>query len=200
MVAPLVSLAAAPLLPARMLLAPCLLCAVLLLPTVGSCQTAIITQRYDNARTGQNLSETILNTANVNSTSFGKLFTRAVDDQVYAQPLYVPKVTIPGLGVRNILYVATANNSVYAFDADEPSAATPLWHINLTDAVPGARPVRARDVGQGCGTYRNQTGNIGIVGTPVIDPATRTLYVVARSKTDSLAIGATTWALYESAG
>ena len=150
-------------------------------PAAGLCQSSITTQRYDNARTGQNLSETILNESNVNPATFGKLFTRAVDDQVYAQPLYIPNVTVPNVGNRNILYVATVNNSVYAFDADDPGAAEPLWRVSLTVAESGARPVNASDVGHNCGTYRDYAGNIGIVGTPTIDETRRTLYVIARS-------------------
>jgi hypothetical protein len=138
---------------------------------------SVTTQRYDNGRTGQNLSETILNTSNVNPARFGKLFTRAVDDGIYAQPLYVPNVTVPHVGTRNVLYVATVNNSVYAFDADEPGAATPLWTVNLTGV--DARPVNAGDMSPGYGDMR---GNIGIVGTPVIDTATQTIYLVARTK------------------
>ena len=145
-------------------------------------QVSVTTQRYDAARTGQNLAETTLNASNVGPETFGKLFTRAVDDQIYAQPLYVPRVAVPRAGVRNVVYVATVNNSVYAFDADDPRAAAPLWHVNFNDPARGVRPVANTDVGQKCGTYRDFSGNIGIVGTPVIDEATRTIYVVARTK------------------
>ena len=138
-------------------------------------ELSVTTQRYDNARTGQNLSETILNTSNVNPVGFGKLFTRAVDDEIYAQPLYVSSVSIPKVGVRNVLYVATVNNTVYAFDADRPDAGEPLWKVNLTDTVPGVTPVKARDVGHLCGAYRDITENIGIVGTPVIHPGRQTI-------------------------
>jgi hypothetical protein len=143
---------------------------------------SVTTQGYDNARTGLNRSETILNTSNVNPAAFGKLFTRAVDDHIYAQPLYVPKVTIPNAGVRNVLYVATVNNSVYAFDADDPGAATPLWRVNLNGGTPGARPINTREVGQHCEPYRDFQGSIGIVGTPVIDAPRQALYVVVRTK------------------
>ena len=84
--------------------------------------------------------------------------------------------------VVNVVYVASVSNSVYAFDADDPGAAAPLWHANLTGAANGARPVRNSDVGQGCGTYRDFRRQIGIVGTPVIDAKTNTLYVVAERK------------------
>ena len=152
------------------------------LTACGPSELSVTTQRYDNARTGQNLSETILNTSNVNPGGFGKLFTRAVDDEIYAQPLYVSKLGIPKVGVRNVLYVATVNNTVYAFDADRPEAGEPLWKVNLTDTVPGAMPVKARDVGHNCGAYRDITENIGIVGTPVIHAGRQTIYLVARTK------------------
>jgi hypothetical protein len=101
---------------------------------------SITTQRYDNARSGQNLSEGVLSTSNVSPATFGKLFTRPVDDEIHAQPLYVPGVAIPGAGMRNVLYVATASNPVYAFDADDPAATAPLWRVNLHNGLPGARP------------------------------------------------------------
>ena len=85
---------------------------------VAADAVAVLTQHNNNARTGANLDETTLNTANVAPGSFGKLFTRAVDGHIYAQPLYVPGVVIPGSGVRNVVYVATQHNSVYAYDAD----------------------------------------------------------------------------------
>src|SRR5687767_8163388 len=84
-------------------------------------QITISTNRYDGARTGANLSESRLTTSNVNVTQFGKLFSYTVDGSVYAQPLYMPGVTIAGTP-RNVLYVATMHDKVYAFDADSPSA------------------------------------------------------------------------------
>jgi hypothetical protein len=153
-----------------------------MLPGVGHCEVNVMMQGYDNARTGQNLAETTLTTSNVSPATFGKLFTRAVDDEVYAQPLYVSGVDVPGKGTRNVLYVATVNNSVYAFDADDPSAPLPLWHVNLTGKKEGERPVTARDVGQNYARYHDFSNNIGIVGTPVIDAQRQTLYVVARTR------------------
>ncbi len=92
-------------------------------------QASVLTWHNDNARTGQNLAETILTPANVRSTSFGKKCSYAVDGQVYAQPLYVPSVSIAG-GTHNVIYVATEHDSVYAFDADCLSAAA-LWHASV---------------------------------------------------------------------
>jgi len=78
----------------------------------------VTTYHNDNARTGQNLSETILTTANVAWSTFGKLYTIPVDGRVDAQPLYVPAVTFPAVGTHNALYAASEHGSVYAFDAD----------------------------------------------------------------------------------
>lgn len=142
----------------------------------------VITQHNDNARTGANLAETVLDTSNVTVSKFGMLFRRAVDDQIYAQPLYVPGVEIPGKGVHNVVYVATMNDSIYAFDADDPAAAAPLWHVSFIDPANGVTPVTNVDVGFNCGLYKDISGNIGILSTPVIDEATGTLYAVAKTK------------------
>src|ERR1044072_1458533 len=125
----------------------------LLSPAPALAQTPVVTQHNDHARTGANLTETVLNTTTVNVSQFGKLFERTVDDEIYGQPLYVPGVTIPGVGVRNVVYVATNNDSVYAFDADDPTAASPLWRVNYTNPAAGIVPVSRTDVGQACGTY-----------------------------------------------
>src|SRR5579885_2631421 len=92
----------------------------------ASAGVAVLTQHNDNNRSGLDLNETILNTTNVTARRFGKLFTRRVDGQVYAQPLYISNLSIPGRGTHNVVFVATMNNSVYAYDADDPAAATPL--------------------------------------------------------------------------
>src|SRR4029077_7744651 len=89
-------------------------------------QVSVLTQHNNIARTGANLAETTLTPGNVNVATFGKLFTRTVDGQMFAQPLYVPQVTINGT-TQNVVYVATENNTVYAFDADNPGASAPLW-------------------------------------------------------------------------
>jgi hypothetical protein len=136
----------------------------------------VLTRSYNNQRTGANLSEVLLNTANVNSNQFGKLFMLPVDDQIFAQILYVSAVPISGAN-HNVIYVATANNTVYAFDADTPG--NPLWQENFNGA---GVPTVNTQVGQGCtGGYRDFIGNIGIVGTPVIDAASRTMYFVTRT-------------------
>jgi hypothetical protein len=94
-----------------------------------SAQVSVLTYRNDNNRSGANLNKTLLNTSNVNSLQFGKLFALSVDGQIFAQPLYVLGVAIPGMGTHNVVFVATENNTMYAFDVDQPGA--PLWQNNL---------------------------------------------------------------------
>lgn len=151
----------------------CWLLLALCLP-VGA-QVPVTTQHNDNSRTGQNLNETILNTSNVNAEHFGELFFRTVDGQIYAQVLYVPGVTIHH-AVQNVVYVATENNSVYAFNADSASASSPLWSANLGTAVPYS------DLGIGC---TGLSPLVGITSTPVIDTSSKTMYVVAKTKSTS---------------
>jgi uncharacterized protein (TIGR03437 family) len=136
-------------------------------------QVSVLTYHNDLARTGQNLNETILTPPRVRSGQFGKLFTEAVDGQVYAQPLYMPAVNITGKGLHNVVFVATEHDSVYAFDADR-AAAQPLWHANFTDSALGVTAAPADSLN--CAAIAPE---VGITGTPVIDPATGTLYVVA---------------------
>jgi hypothetical protein len=136
----------------------------------------VLTNRYDAARTGANLSETKLTVANVNVSQFGKLYSYPVDGSVYAQPLYVSGVLINGTP-RNVLYVATMNDKVYAFDADSSSAA-PLWMRDFTNP-PSVTPVPIADI---VGPNFNVVGNVGIQSTPVIDAASGTIYLVARTK------------------
>ncbi len=141
--------------------------------STSTAQVTVLTQHNDNQRTGANLDETILNTSNVYAGSFGKLFTRDVDGHIYAQPLYVPGVSIPNKGVHNVVYVVTQHNSVYAFDADDPLTSAPFWNVNLGPSA----PVPA-DFGNRYGPYEDILVEVGITGTPVIDPGTNTLYVV----------------------
>jgi hypothetical protein len=143
---------------------------------------AVVTQHNDNARSGANLLEIKLTTANVNTTKFGKLFARSVDDEVYAQVLYVPNLTFSNKGMHNAIFVATMSDTVYAFDADDPAQATPLWQTSFVDPMSGIVALTRNDVGQACGTYNDIDGNIGIITTPVIDQASSSLYVLARVK------------------
>jgi len=137
--------------------------------------TDVVTYHNDNNRTGANRAETILTQSNVNSTSFGKLFTLTVDSGVDAQPLYLSALTINGQS-HNVLYVVTENDTVYAFDADTGAS---LWQVSLLQA--GETPSDTH----GCGQI---TPTIGITATPVIDRAIGahgTIYVVAMSNKSS---------------
>jgi outer membrane protein assembly factor BamB len=137
---------------------------------------SVLTQHNDNTRAGLNNMETSLTTANVNPAQFGKLFSLPVDDQVYAQPLVVGNLAIGG-GTHNVVFIATVNNTVYAYDGDN---GTLYWKKNYT--VAGMRPPNPQDMASGwCSPYTDFTSNIGIVGTPVIDSASQTIYFVARS-------------------
>jgi len=136
-------------------------------------QPSVLTWHNDNARTGQNLQETTLTPANVNSAMFGRLFTITVDGKVDAQPLYVPALAIPGQGVHNAVFVVTEHDSAYAFDAD---TAAQLWHVSLLGS--GETPSDNR----GCGQV---TPEIGATATPVIDLQIGphgTMYAIAMSK------------------
>lgn len=137
----------------------------------------VLTNRYDAARTGANLSESTLNHSNVNVNGFGKLFARGVDGQIYAQPLIVSNLKIPGSGTKSLVFVATTRNMVYAFDAEDPEACHPVWRVNC-DGADGT-PVPRSDYGGG---YQDFTADIGITSTPVIDRGVGTLYVTAKSK------------------
>src|ERR1035438_2313893 len=151
-----------------------------LLVSRGFGQVSVLTQHNDTSRTGQNLQETLLTTSNVNVANFGKLFSLPVDGNIFAQPLYVPALTIGG-ATHNVVYVATAQNSVFAFDADSGNT-TPLWSVNL------GTPVPSQDI---CSTdpvecpYTDVIPVIGILATPVIDPVSGTIYVVANTKDTS---------------
>lgn len=145
---------------------------------------AVLTQHNDNGRTGRNLNETSLNTTNVNTNQFGLLYTRAVDDQIYAEPLVMTNVNILGRGTHNLLIVATVNDTVYAYDADDPTVSAPYWtnsFINPPNIVPPKNTDESA-IGACGGNYQDFSGNFGIVGAPVIDPVAGTIYLVARTK------------------
>jgi hypothetical protein len=141
---------------------------------------SVLTQHNDNSRSGWNANEAALTTTNVNVRLFGEVFILPVDDQVYAQPLVVGHVYISG-GYHNVVLVATVSNTVYAYDGDN---GTLYWLKTFT--APGMRPPRHTDMTGACGgSYQDFSGNIGIVGTPVIDAGSGTMYFVARSTTGS---------------
>jgi hypothetical protein len=146
----------------------CLLLLVLL-PGRAIAQVNVLTAHNDIARTGQNLNETVLTPSNVNTTQFGKLFSLHVAGQVYAQPLYVSQVAIPGKGTHNVVYVVTAGDYVYAFDADTNGgvSASPLWLVNLL-------------------TNTAFADEYGVIGTPVIDPSSNTMYLVSSENQNAL--------------
>ncbi|WP_263416044.1 PQQ-binding-like beta-propeller repeat protein [Terriglobus albidus] len=136
----------------------------------------VLTAQYDNSRTSANLHETILKPSNVNSRDFGKLFSRTVDGDVYAQPLYMPAVAIPGKGTRDVVFAATAHDSVYAFDVNGTRDA-PLWKTTFIDPRRGITTLSEGDAS--CPFI---TPEVGITPTPVIDARSKTMYVLARTK------------------
>lgn len=139
-------------------------------------QNDVLTQHNDSLRTGANVNESILSPANVTVSKFGKLFTQPVDGIIVGQPLYVSNLLMPDGTTHNVVYVATQHNTVYAFDADSNRVGTPppLWSVSLNN---GGTSVPITDYG--CtGTHYTE---IGIMGTPVIDPGRTTLYVVAKT-------------------
>jgi hypothetical protein len=138
----------------------------------------VLTWQYSNSRLGQNLHETILTPTNVNATNFGKIFSYPVDGNIYAQPLYVGQLAITGQGTHNTVFVATENDSVYAFDADSATLnPNPLWQTSLLNP-PNVIAYPCLDNHKACTIYPV----IGITGTPVIDRMTNTIYLVARTK------------------
>ncbi len=177
---------------------------ILSLPSFPAAQNVqVLTQHNDNARTGANLSETQLNVSNVSAGDFGFVFSLPVDGAVYAQPLYVPALTVHD-SVHNVVYIATMHNNVYAFDADNPSGLL-LWQHNLGTSVPqNFMPMSEAIAGQtaadriktiihfllqGCAPttpisnqpYVNIQGGYGVTSTPVIDPTSNTLFAVAKT-------------------
>jgi hypothetical protein len=154
--------------------------------TIGVTDLTGVTTYHNNlSRDGSNQQEYALTTANVSTSTFGKLFTCTVDGAVYAQPLWVSKVTIGGVK-RNVLIVATMHDSIYAFDADSSPCVT-LWHANLLDSAHGGTSGEVPAPSFGSGSLLGAgSGDIapavGILGTPVIDGNTKTIYAVTKSE------------------
>ncbi len=148
---------------------------------LADAQVSVLTQRNDLARDGLNANETILTLSAVNANNFGKFFNLPTDGFLYAQPLYVANVAIPGQGTHNVVYLATEHNSIYAYDADGQTF-TPLWQDNLTalgcpsgwtcTAVPASDNSNTTDL----------LPEVGITSTPVIDLSTNIIYVVTKTR------------------
>jgi hypothetical protein len=149
-----------------------LVLALAVIPAFGQ----VTTSQYNNQRTGATLNEKVLTPQNVNTKQFGKIGTFPVDGAVYAQPLFVAAVPIPGKGTHDVIFIATEHDSVYAFDADRLSD-PPLWQVSFLDKTRGTVPVSEDDAQ--CPFIRPE---IGITSTPVIDIESGTLYVLARTK------------------
>ena len=169
--------------------------ALLMLSFGSFAQTNVLTQHYDNSRTGGNVSETTLTPANIVNTvaapnNFGKLFSVPVDGRLFAQPLYVSGLTMgagtPQAGtVHNVVFVATEHDSVYAFDADSNGGinGAPLWQVTLFDAAHGVPAgVTATSVPNSDLSTNDIVPEIGVTGTPVIDLATKTMYLIGKTK------------------
>jgi len=144
----------------------------------------VFTYHNNLSRDGTNTHEFALTASNVNTSTFGKLFSCQADGAIYAQPLWVPNLTIAGAS-HNVIVVATQHESLYAFDADATPCMT-LWHADLIDSthggIPGETSVPSAGTGALVGSgYGDISPEVGITGTPVIDPTTNTLYVVSKS-------------------
>lgn len=139
------------------------------LTVINASQAAVLTYHNDDARDGSYLEELSLTPSNVNANQFGKLLSYPVDGQIYAQPLYLSQVNING-GTHDVVFVATQNDSVYAFDADATAAQpTTFWHVSVGTAV----------------NKKSEYGVfvVGVLSTPVIDATTNTIYLLAESST-----------------
>jgi hypothetical protein len=150
--------------------------------------SGVLTYHNNVSRDGTNSHEFALTTANVNKSTFGKLFSCQADGAIYAQPLWIPNLTIAGTP-HNVIVVATQHESLYAFDADAAPCTT-LWHVSLIDSAHGGTTGETSVPSAGTGAlvgsgYGDISPEVGITGTPVIDPTTSTLYVVSKSVNSS---------------
>src|SRR5262249_22196934 len=144
---------------------------------------SVLMRSYDLARTGTNLAETALAPPAITAGGFGKLFCRPVDDEIYGQLLYASQLNMGAAGKHNVVFAVTMNDSIYAFDAAAGPAA-PLWQKSFLGS--GITAVPTPDLngtfGNGCATYKDISHLVGITGTPAVDPAHNTIYLVARTK------------------
>ncbi|MGD0797142.1 MAG: hypothetical protein ABR910_05400 [Acidobacteriaceae bacterium] len=154
---------------------PCLPLLCLLACAQLPLQAQVLTAQQDNYRTGADLHEKLLTPSNVNSNHFGKLFSRTVDGDVFAQPVYVPSLAIPAVGKRNVVFVATEHDSVYAFDLNGTKDA-PLWKNSFLDPSNGITTLSEQDVR--CPFISPE---VGITPTPVIDLASGTISDMLRA-------------------
>lgn len=134
-------------------------------------QSNVATANYGNGRTNSNPNETVLTRAAVGGAAFGKLGAFPLDGQLYAQPLYIAGLQIPNHGTKNVVFAATMNDSVYAIDADDPGATSPLWQMSLGIAAPSALIPYLPDIDP----------TVGILSTPTIDVTGQILYAVAET-------------------
>ena len=146
--------------------------------------TGVLTYHNNLSRDGTNIHEFAFTTSNVNTATFGKLFSCQADGAIYAQPLWVPNLTVAGAS-HNVIIVATQHESLYAFDADATPCTT-LWHVNLVDSAHGGSSGETSVPSGGAGAlvgsgYGDISPEVGITGTPVIDPTSTTIYVVSKS-------------------
>ena len=149
---------------------------LLLGPSILAAQPGVVTYHNDNARTGQYLNEVLLTPTSLKAGAFGKRYFLALDGAVYAQPLYLSRVKIAGKGFHNVLFVATSHDSLYAFDADDESGSPPLWQVSFLDKASNVTTASQADVD--CTVIPE----LGISGTPVIDPNSGTIYLIAYTK------------------
>jgi hypothetical protein len=141
---------------------------------------SVLTGRGGNDRTGQNTNETNLTLANVNTSSFGLLYSHPLDGFLLAQPLVLANVALPGRGLHNLVFAATEHDGVYAFDADVNGP--PIWYVSFIDPAAGVTTIQSATDLQASSSPGFYGPEVGISGTPVIDPATGTLYVDANTK------------------